>query len=91
MEDSGLPKPDHEPLNGHPSASGEFLTRVGCGDITSKGAIDRLDGDGVIFADGSRETVDAIVWATGYNVRFPFFDLAELCLLYTSPSPRDRG
>ena len=43
MEDYGLPKPDHEPLEGHPSVSGEFLTRVGCGDITPKGAIDRRD------------------------------------------------
>lgn len=54
--------------------SGEFLTRVGCGDITAKGAIDRLDGDGVVFADGTRERIDAIVWATGYNVTFPFFE-----------------
>jgi len=78
MEDYGLPKPDHEPLEAHPSVSGEFLTRVGCGDILPKGAIDRLDGDGVVFADGSREQVDAIVWATGYNVSFPFFDQPEL-------------
>lgn len=78
MEDYGLPKPDHEPLNAHPSVSGEFLTRLGCGDITPKGSLERLDGDGVVFTDGSREHVDAIVWATGYNVRFPFFDLPEL-------------
>ena len=52
--------------------SGEFLTRVGCGDITPKGGIDRLDGDGVVFTDGAVEQVDAIVWATGYNVTFPF-------------------
>lgn len=74
MEDYGLPKPDHEPLEGHPSVSGEFLTRVGCGDILPKGAIDRLDGDGVVFADGTREEVDAIIWATGYDISFPFFD-----------------
>lgn len=73
MEDYGLPKPDHEPLEGHPSVSGEFLTRVGSGDISPKGAIKRLDGDGVVFIDGSREHVDAIIWATGYNVTFPFF------------------
>lgn len=78
MEDYGLPKPDHRPLDAHPSVSGEFLTRVGCGDITPKGAIARLDGDGVVFADGSRERVDAIVWATGYNVTFPFFRQPEL-------------
>ena len=78
MEDYGLPKPDHRPLDAHPSVSGEFLTRVGCGDIMPKGAIARLDGDGVVFADGSRERVDAIVWATGYNVTFPFFRQPEL-------------
>ena len=78
MEDYGLPKPDHRPLDAHPSVSGEFLTRVGCGDITPKGAIARLDGDGVVFADRSREQVDAIVWATGYNVTFPFFRQPEL-------------
>jgi hypothetical protein len=65
MEDYGLPKPDHRPLDAHPSVSGEFLTRVGCGDITPKGAIDRLDGDGVVFADGSHlvEPSDADVKA----------------------------
>ena len=78
MEDYGLPKPDHRPLDAHPSVSGEFLTRVGCGDISPKGAIDRLDGDGVVFADGSREPFDAIVWATGYNVTFPFLRQPEL-------------
>ena len=72
MEDYGLPKPDHRPLDAHPSVSGEFLTRVGCGDIEPKGGLDRLDGDGVVFTDGSREQIDAIVWATGYNVTFPF-------------------
>jgi hypothetical protein len=73
MEDYGLPKPDHEPLDGHPSVSGEFLTRVGCGDITPKPGIARLDGDGVLFTDGTREKIDAIIWATGYNTTFPFF------------------
>ena len=78
MEDYGLPKPDHRPLDAHPSVSGEFLTRVGCGDIRPKGAMARLDGDGVVFTDGSRERVDAIVWATGYNVTFPFLRQPEL-------------
>ena len=77
MEDYGLPKPDHRPLDAHPSVSGEFLTRVGCGDIVPKGGIDRLDGDGVVFTDGSREQIDAIVWATGYNVTFPFLAIAD--------------
>lgn len=78
MEDYGLPKPDHEPLEGHPSVSGEFLTRAGCGDVRFKPAIERLEGKSVRFADGSVEAVDAIVFATGYDMKFPFFDDAEL-------------
>ena len=77
-EDYGLPRPDHEPLDAHPSVSGEFLTRVGCGDIDPRGALDRFEPDAVVFADGRREPIDAIVWATGYKVSFPFFDDEEL-------------
>lgn len=76
--DYGLPEPDHEPLEAHPSVSSEFLLRVGSGDIRPKGAIERLDGDGVVFTDGTREPIDAIVWATGYNVTFPFLKQDEL-------------
>ncbi len=74
MEDYGLPKPDHAPLEGHPSVSGEFLTRVGCGDIKMKPNIERFEGSQVRFTDGTAEDVDIIVYATGYNVEFPFFD-----------------
>jgi len=73
MEDYGLPKPDHEPLEAHPSVSGEFLTRAGCGDIKMKPAIKALEGDKVRFADDSVEPIDAIIYATGYNISFPFF------------------
>ena len=44
MEDYGLPKPDHEPLDAHPSVSGEFLTRAGCGDIKFKPNIKSYEG-----------------------------------------------
>lgn len=74
MESYGLPAPDHEPLTGHPSVSGEFLTRVGCGDITPKPAIKAFEGDCVRFADDSVEPVDVILYATGYRISFPFFD-----------------
>jgi cation diffusion facilitator CzcD-associated flavoprotein CzcO len=78
MEDYGLPKPDHEPLEAHPSVSGEFLTRAGCGDIRFKPAIRALEGKQVRFEDGSVEDVDAIVFATGYDMKFPFFDDPDL-------------
>ncbi|MEC3952335.1 NAD(P)-binding domain-containing protein [Nocardia sp. CDC153] len=78
MEDYGLPKPDHLPFEAHPSASEEFLHRAGCGDITFKPAITKLDGDKVHFADGSIEAVDVVLCATGYHISFPFFSDPEL-------------
>ena len=78
MEDYGLPKPDHEPLEAHPSVSGEFLTRAGCGDIRFKPAIAALEGKNVRFVDGSVEAVDVLVFATGYDMKFPFFDAPDL-------------
>lgn len=78
MEDYGLPKPDHLPFEAHPSASEEFLHRAGCGDITFKPAITRLDGKNVHFADGSVEEVDVVLCATGYHISFPFFTDPEL-------------
>ncbi|MFA5600777.1 MAG: NAD(P)/FAD-dependent oxidoreductase, partial [Phenylobacterium sp.] len=57
---------------------GEFLTRAGCGDIKFKPNIAELMGDKVRFEDGSVEQVDAIVYATGYRISFPFFRDPEL-------------
>ena len=74
MEDYGLPKPDHEPLEAHPSVSGEFLTRAGCGDIKFKPAIKALEGPNIRFADDTVEQVDVLIYATGYDMKFPFFD-----------------
>jgi cation diffusion facilitator CzcD-associated flavoprotein CzcO len=72
MEDYGLPKPDHEPLSAHPSVSGEFLTRAGCGDIKFKPAIKAFEGHNIRFDDDSVEHVDAVIFATGYKISFPF-------------------
>jgi cation diffusion facilitator CzcD-associated flavoprotein CzcO len=74
MSDYGLPEPTISPFESHGTVSGEFLLRAGSGDISMKPGIERLDGDGVVFTDGSREQIDVIVWATGYDIRFPFFD-----------------
>jgi cation diffusion facilitator CzcD-associated flavoprotein CzcO len=74
MSDYGLPEPEIGPFESHGTVSGEFLLRAGSGDIAMKPGIAKLDGDGVVFTDGSREQVDAIIWATGYDIKFPFFD-----------------
>src|SRR5579859_1068169 len=76
MEDFGLPTPDHHFLEAHPTVSSELLLRLGSGDAIAKPNVAELLGDRVRFTDGSVESVDAIVYATGYKVSFPFFDPA---------------
>ncbi len=74
MEDFGLPTPNHRFLEAHPTVSSELLLRLGSGDAVAKPDIDELLGDRVRFADGTVEAADAIIYATGYKISFPFFD-----------------
>lgn len=76
MERYGLPKPDHRPLEAHPTISDTILTRLTHGDITPKPNVARLTADTVGFQDGSEERADVIIYGTGYKVSFPFFDPA---------------
>ena len=70
----GLPKPNHKFFEAHPTQSVELPLRLGSGDITPKGNIASLDGSTVHFEDGTSDDFDAIIYATGYNITFPFFD-----------------
>ena len=72
MEDYGLPKPDHDLGEAHPTISSDLLPRIGHGRITPKPNIERIDGSTVRFVDGSAEQIDTIVWCTGYRITFPF-------------------
>jgi dimethylaniline monooxygenase (N-oxide forming) len=74
VERYGLPRPDHDVLQAHPTVSADILDRLGHGDLTVKPAIEALEGDRVRFRDGSVEPVDVIVYCTGYRLTFPFFD-----------------
>jgi cation diffusion facilitator CzcD-associated flavoprotein CzcO len=72
MEDYGLPAPDHQPLEAHPTVSSEFLLRCGNGDIEVKPMVVEKQGHELVFADGSRAAVDILIHATGYRLSFPF-------------------
>jgi hypothetical protein len=74
VQDYGLPEPDHKLGDAHPTISADFLNRIAHGELTWKPNIDRLDGDRVVFEDGSAEQIDIVVYCTGYKVTFPFFD-----------------
>ncbi len=74
----GLPKPDHKVLESHPIVNSQLLYAVGHGDIIPKPNINELRGHEVVFADGSVEEIDVLIYATGFNISFPFIDLMHL-------------
>jgi hypothetical protein len=69
---SGVPAPDHDLLAAHPTLSQDLLGLVRTGDIHIAPDIARLDGHTVHFADDSSVPADIVIYATGYNIRFPF-------------------
>lgn len=73
-QDYGLPKPDHRLLESHPIVNSQLFYYVGHGEIIVKPDVERLLGDRVRFVDGSEEPIDVIIYATGFNIRFPFID-----------------
>lgn len=77
LADYGLPEPDHPIFASAVTISDEILSRIRHGAVTPKPAIDFLDGDRVVFTDGTSVRADAIVQCTGYRMAFPF--LPEGC------------
>ncbi|MHC3001484.1 flavin-containing monooxygenase [Gordonia metallireducens] len=73
-EDYGLPTPNHKFFEAHPTQSVELPLRLGSGDVIAKPNVSRLDGSTVHFDDGTSDDFDIIIYATGYNITFPFFD-----------------
>lgn len=70
----GLPRPDHPILRSHPVMNTQILHHLGHGDLECRPDVSELRGRSVRFVDGREEEVDLIVWATGYQRRFPFLD-----------------
>ncbi|MGB3605273.1 MAG: NAD(P)-binding domain-containing protein [Gordonia sp. (in: high G+C Gram-positive bacteria)] len=74
-ENLGLPTPNHKFFEAHPTQSVELPLRLGSGDVLPKPNIRELDGHTVHFDDGtSIDDVAILIYATGYNITFPFFD-----------------
>ncbi len=70
----GLPKPDHRIFESHPLMNTQILHYLSHGDCIAKPDIDRFGGDAVVFADGTREQIDLVITATGYQQVSPFLD-----------------
>lgn len=77
----GLPKPDHKLFEAHPLLNSQLLHHLQHGDVAVRPAIARLEGNRVRFVDGSTETIDLVLYATGYDWAIPYaeklFDWGE--------------
>jgi dimethylaniline monooxygenase (N-oxide forming) len=73
QQDYGVPVPDRPILTEHPTISQDLLNLSGRGLVRFKPNIAEFNDREVVFADGSRDSFDLIVYATGYKVTFPFF------------------
>ena len=70
---TGCPPPRHRLLERFPPAlSDDFLPALRAGRIVARPVLAALDGGRARFVDGSTESVDEIVCATGYRISFPF-------------------
>lgn len=70
--DFGAPAPDPDIFVAGHSLAQTYLQQVRAGRIVCRPGIAAVDGDEVTFADGSRESVDVIVCATGYALDIPY-------------------
>jgi cation diffusion facilitator CzcD-associated flavoprotein CzcO len=70
----GLPEPDYRPFDKHPIVNEQALYYLRHGRLVRRPGIERLDGSTVHFTDGTASEYDAIVWATGFEISFPFLD-----------------
>jgi cation diffusion facilitator CzcD-associated flavoprotein CzcO len=68
----GLPKPDHQIFEKHPTINSEILHYLKHGRIKAYPDIAKFDGKRVVFVDGRSEIFDTVVCATGFHVSFPF-------------------
>ena len=72
-EEYGLPKPVAKSLNDQrPVVNSLVLHWIQHGRIVPAPGLRRFDGHDVEFVDGSRQTVDTVVWATGFQAALPF-------------------
>lgn len=70
----GFPQPQGPVLAQHPTVSQDFLRLVKDGQIGVRRDISRTTETEVVFADGTVQPCDVILYATGYQISFPFLD-----------------
>jgi cation diffusion facilitator CzcD-associated flavoprotein CzcO len=74
----GLPKPDHRLFESHPILNDQIIHHLRHGDISVRPDVERFDGGFAVFRDGTREELDLVITATGYDWPIPFLDRSAL-------------
>jgi cation diffusion facilitator CzcD-associated flavoprotein CzcO len=70
----GLPEPTIKPWEDRPTMSIGFVPALQAGRIDVRPGILAFEGDQVVFEDGTRTQADVILYATGYQLDFPYLD-----------------
>lgn len=70
----GLPAPDHKAFESHPIMNTQILHYLAHGDIKAKPAVQRFTETGVVFADGTEQQINLVLFATGYDYLLPYLD-----------------
>ena len=70
----GLQPPQGAPITMHPTLNTLILEALRERRVIPHVGIERFDGDSVLFRDGTGESFDSIIWATGFRIVFPFLD-----------------
>jgi flavin-binding monooxygenase-like protein len=69
-----MPDPEYSIDQAHPTMTDEIPRLVAHGSLRIKPEIAGYEGGRVVFKDGSRETIDLAVLATGYQPEVPFLE-----------------
>nr|XP_030135600.3 flavin-containing monooxygenase 5 isoform X1 [Taeniopygia guttata] len=67
-------KPKHRVFHQHPTVNDDLPNRIISGRVQVKPNIQEFTETSAIFEDGTREDIDAVVFATGYSFSFPFLE-----------------
>lgn len=69
MDKLGFKKPDKRV---HTTSNGTIVTDIAYRRVDVKQGIERIDGQDIHFADGTSDTFDVLIGATGYRTDLPF-------------------
>ncbi len=76
----GVPTPDTPLLSQHPTVSQDLLGLVKDGQITVRGDVSRFTEREVVLSNGDTVPADVVIYATGYNISFPFLDATVIAV-----------